>query len=80
MTTATLLIAGLGLLATWLWSNEVRRRKDAEAKAGDLAEQLKKLSLKRPPPEVQLKKIAIVLYDAHKKITAVSKALVKPTH
>ena len=80
MKTATLLYVGLGLLAGWSWSDEVRRRKDAEAKAGDLAQQLKKLSFKTLPPEAQLKRMAAVLNDAHKHITAVSKALVKPTH
>ena len=78
MKTATLLYVGLGLLAGWFWSDEVRRRKNAEAKAVDLTQQLKKQSFKPLPPEAQLKKMAIVLYDAHKQITAVTKALLKP--
>jgi hypothetical protein len=78
MKTATLLYVGLGLLAGSFWSGEVRRRKNAEAKAVDLAQQLKKQSFKALPPEAQLKKMAMVLYDAHKQITAVTKALVKP--
>jgi hypothetical protein len=79
MKTAILLSVGLGLVAGWFWADEARRRKNAEAKTGDLVQQLKKLSLKTPPPEAQLKKMAIVLNDAHKHITAVSKALAKPT-
>jgi hypothetical protein len=78
MKTATLLYVGLGLLAGWFWDREVRRRKDAEVQVDNLAQQLQKTSFKTQPPEVQLKKMAIVLYDAHKKITAVTKALVKP--
>jgi Cdc6-like AAA superfamily ATPase len=78
MKTATLISVGLGLLAGWFWGDEVRRRKDAEAKVDNLAKQLQKSSFKTLPPEAQLKKMAIVLYDAHKKITAVTKALVKP--
>jgi hypothetical protein len=78
MTTATLLCVGLSLLVGWFWGDEVRRRKNAEAKADNLAKQLQKASFKTPPPEAQLKKIAIVLNDAHKQITAVTKALVKP--
>jgi len=80
MKTATLLSVGVGLLAGWFWADEVRRRKNAEAKAGDLAQQLKKMSFKTPPPEAQLKKIAVVLNDAHKHIVAVSKGLQKPAH
>ena len=80
MKTATLLSVGLGLLAGWYWADEVRRRKNAEAKAVDLTEQLKKQSFKTLPLEAQLKKMAMVLYNAHKQITAVSKALVKPAH
>jgi hypothetical protein len=78
MKTATLLSVGLGLLVSWHWADEVRRRKNAEAKAGDLAQQLKKQTSKTLPPEAHLKKMAIILCDAHKQITAVSKALVKP--
>jgi hypothetical protein len=78
MKTATLLSVGLGLLAGWFWSDEVRRRKNAEAKVDSLVKQLQKVSFKTPPPEAQLKKMAIVLNDAHKKITTVTKALVKP--
>jgi hypothetical protein len=77
MKTATLLSVGLGLLAGWFWSDEVRRRKNAEAKVDSLVKQLQKVSFKTPPPEAQLKKMAIVLNDAHKKITTVTKALVK---
>jgi hypothetical protein len=33
---------------------------------------------KTPPPDTQLKKMAVVLNHAHKQITAVSKALRKP--
>jgi hypothetical protein len=78
MKTATLLSVGLGLLAGWFWGDEVRRRKNAEAKVDSLAKQLRTASFKTPPPEAQLKKIAVVLNDAHKQISAVTKALVKP--
>jgi uncharacterized protein (DUF1800 family) len=47
--------------------------------AVNLAQRLEKASFKTPPPEAQLKRMAAVLNDAHKHITAVSKALVKPT-
>jgi hypothetical protein len=78
MKTATLLSVSLGLLAGWFWGDEVRRRKNAEAKVDDLGKRLEKASFKAPPPEAQLKKIAIVLNDAHKHILAVSKGLQKP--
>ena len=78
MKTATLFTVGLGMLAAWFWSDEVRRRKDAEAAAEGLAKRLEKASFKTPPPEAQLKKMAAVLNDAHKQITAVTKALLKP--
>jgi len=78
MKTATLLSVGLGLLAGWFWGDEVRRRKNAEAKVDDLGKRLEKASFKTPPPEAQLKKIAVVLNDAHKHIVAVSKGLQKP--
>jgi hypothetical protein len=78
MKTATLLSVGLGLLAGWFWSDEVRRRKNAEAKVDDLGKRLDKTSFKALPPEAQLKKMAAVLNDAHKQITAVTKALLKP--
>ena len=77
--TATLLSIGLGVLAGWLWGDEVRRRKLAEAKNEHLVKRLEKItSAKTPPAEEQLKKIGRVLNDAHKQISAVSKALVKP--
>jgi len=73
-------IAGsLGLMLGVILGDEVRRRKNAEARIDELDERLEKASFKTLPPEAQLKKMAIVLNDAHKKITAVSKALLKPT-
>jgi hypothetical protein len=78
MKTATLLFVGLGLLAGWCWGDEVRRRKNAETRAVDLSDQLDKLAWKKPPAEQQLKQMAGVLNDTHKRITAVSKALLKP--
>jgi len=80
MKTATLFSVGLGLLAGWYWGDEVRRRKSAEAKLNELGKRLDKLSFNTPPPEAQLKKIAVVLNDAHKQISAVTKALLKPAH
>ena len=77
MKTATLLDIGLGLLAGWFWGGEVRRRKYAEAKVDDLGKQLQKVAFKIPPPEAQLKKIAIVLNETHKLIHTVSKGLEK---
>jgi hypothetical protein len=79
MKTATLLSVSLGLLAGWYWGDEVRRRKNAEAKVDELGKRLEKASFKMPPPEAQLKKIAVVLNDAHKHIVTVSKGLQKPT-
>jgi hypothetical protein len=78
MKTATLLSVGLGLLAGWLWGDEVRRRKNAEARLNELGKQLEKTSFKTLPPEAQLKRMALILNDAHKQISAVTKALVKP--
>jgi hypothetical protein len=79
MKTAVLLSVGLSLLAGYLYGDELRRRKNAEEYARDLTKLLEKASFKTPPPEAQLKKMAAVLNDAHKQITAVSKALKKPT-
>ena len=79
MKTAVLLSVGLSLLAGYLYGDELRRRKNAEEYARDLTRLLEKVSFKMPPPEAQLKKMAAVLNDAHKQITAVSKALKKPT-
>ena len=56
MKTATLLSVGLGLLAGWFWSDEVRRRKNAEAKVDDLGKQLQKASFKTPPPEANIRR------------------------
>jgi len=67
MKTATLLYVGLGLLAGWFWGGEVRRRENAEAKVDELGKRLDKASFKTLPPEAQLKKMAIVLYDATSK-------------
>ena len=75
----TAVIAGsLGALLGVVLGDEVRRRKNAEARIEEMNKRLEKISFKAMPPEAQLKKIAMVLNDAHKKITAVSKALVKP--
>jgi hypothetical protein len=70
-TIAVLLSAGLGVTAGWLWGDEVRRRKNAEAKAEDLRKHA-------PTSEHQLKELRGVLNDTHKHILAVSKALQKP--
>ncbi len=78
MKTAMLLSVGLGLLAGWIYGDELSRRKNAEARANDLAKRLETVSFKRLPPEAQLKKMAFVLNDTHRQITAVSKALQKP--
>jgi hypothetical protein len=75
MKTATLISIGLGLLAGWIWGGEVRHRKNAEAKVDELGKRLDKASFKALPPEAQLKKMAVILNDAHKQITAVTKAL-----
>ncbi len=77
MKTASLLFVGLGLLTGWFWGDEVRRRKNAEAKVDDLRKQLQKVAFKAPPPEAQLKKIAIVLNETHKLVHTVSKGLEK---
>ena len=77
MKTATMLTVGLGLLAGWFWSDEVRRRKNAEAKANDLEKRLEKASF-ATSPEKELKKIFFTVVDIHKQIRAVTKALVKP--
>ena len=65
---AVLLSAGLGFAAGWLWGDEVRRRKNAEAKA-------ESLRLHTTTSEHQLSEMQRVLNDAHKHILAVSKAL-----
>jgi hypothetical protein len=69
-----LMAVALGLMAGAALGDEVQRRKNAEEKIDDLRQQLSTpLSLDR-----QLKEIRSVLNDAHKKITAVTKALAKP--
>ena len=77
---ATVIAGSLGLLLDLILGDEVRRRKCAEARIDEMNERLEKVSFKAMPPEAQLKKMAIVLNDAHKQISAVTKALVKPTH
>jgi hypothetical protein len=70
-------IAGsLGLMLGVAFGDEVRRRKNAEAKVDDLRNHLQH-TCSTPAKERQLKKMAIILCDAHKQITAVSKALQK---
>ena len=78
MKTAVLLSVGLGLLAGYIYGDELRRRKHAEEYADELTKLLEKASPKMPLPEAQLNKMAAVLNDAHKQITTVSKALRKP--
>ena len=78
MKAAVLLSVGLSLVAGCIYGNELRRRKYAEEYAHDLARLLEKTSFETPPRAAQLKKMAAVLNDAHKKITTVSKALQKP--
>jgi hypothetical protein len=78
MKTAVLLSVGLGLLAGYIYGDELRRRKHAEEYVDELTKQIDKASLKTPLPEAQLNKMAAVLNDAHKQITTVSKALRKP--
>jgi hypothetical protein len=78
MKTAVLLSVGLSLLAGYIYGDELRRRKHAEEYADELTKLLEKASFKTPLPEAQLRKMAAVLNDAHKQITAVSKALRKP--
>jgi hypothetical protein len=72
-----LMAVSLGLMVGWALGDEVRRRKNAEAKVHDLSKRLEQVSFKTPLPEAQLRKMAFVLNDAHKQITAVSKALRK---
>ncbi len=71
---AVTMAASLGLLFGAVLGDEVRRRKNAEEKVDDLRHQLS-----MPPPSLdrQLKEIRSVLNDAHKQITAVTKAFVK---
>ena len=66
-----MLSAALGVTAGRLLGEEIRRRKNAKAKAEDLR-------LHAPTLEHQLKEMRKVLNDAHKRIVAVSKALQKP--
>ena len=63
-------------VAGWFWGDEVRR-KNAEAKIEDLGKRFERASFKTPPPETQLKKMALVLNDAHKLIHTVSKGIEK---
>jgi hypothetical protein len=74
-----LMAVALGFMMGWACGDEVRRRKNAEARVDELSTTMEKMYSKRPPPEEQLKRIAIVVNDAHKQISAVSKALIKPT-
>ena len=77
-TTVVLLSVGLGLMLGWICGDEVRRRKNAEAKAEDLHLHPEQAASQAPTPERQLREIRKVLNDTHKQITAVSKALKKP--
>jgi hypothetical protein len=79
MKTAVLLSVGLSLLAGSIYGDERRRRLEAEENSGELMRMMEEMSHKTPAqPDVQLKKMAGVLNDAHKRITAVSKALLEP--
>ncbi len=73
-TTAVLLSAAAGVIAGWVCGDELRRRKNAEAKAEDLRQHIPLV----PTAGRQLKEIRGILNDAHKHILAVSKALQKP--
>ena len=77
MNHTVVLYVALGLFAGWSWGDEVRRRKNAEAKANDLEKRLEKASF-ATSPEKELKKIFFTVVDIHKQIRAVTKALVKP--
>ena len=77
-TTVVLLSVGLGLMLGWVRGDEVRRRKNAEAKVEDLHLPLEQTASQVPTPERQLREIRKVLNDTHKQITAVSKALKNP--
>jgi len=77
---AMVMAGSLGLMLGVVLGDEVRRRKCAEARIDELGKQLEKASFKTLPPEAQLKRMALILNDAHKQISAVTKALVKPTH
>jgi hypothetical protein len=70
-TIVVMLSAALGVKAGRLLGEEIRRRKNAEAKAEDLR-------LNAPTSEHHLRGMRKVLNDAHKRILAVSKALQKP--
>ena len=65
MKPAILLSVGLGIAAGWFRADELRRRRTAEARVEELTRSLDQVSFKIPP-ERQLKKIAVVLNDAHK--------------
>ena len=68
-----LMAVSLGLMVGVALGDEVRRRKNAEARVAELNNRLEQVSFKTPPPEAQLKKMAVVLNDAHKQITALRK-------
>lgn len=78
MKAATFLSLALGLAASCVYGDARRRRKLAEAYACDLEQQIEVLSLKTPPSDFSLRRMALILNDAHKKISAVSKTLQKP--
>ena len=77
---AMVMAGSLGLMLGVVLGDEVRRRKCAEARIDELGRRLEKASFKTLPPEAQLKRMALILNDAHKQISAVTKAVVKPTH
>ncbi len=78
VTTVVLLSVGLGLIAGWTCGDEVRRRKNAEAKVEDLRQHLQHACSGAPTQERQLKEMRSILNDAHKHILAVSKGLKNP--
>lgn len=77
---AMVMAGSVGLMLGVILGDEVRRRKCAEARIDELGKQLEKASFKTLPSEAQLKRMALILNDAHKQISAVTKAVVKPTH
>ena len=74
-----LMATALGFMIGLALGDETRRRKNAEDKVDELSEKLQQFDLAGPAPRQQLRRILVIVSDTHKKLSAVSKGIRKPT-
>jgi hypothetical protein len=72
-----LIAASCGLMIGWTCGDEVRRRKNAEEKLGDLRDRIEQSISETPSALRMLKEQRGVLNDVHKRLVAVTKGLQK---